>query len=449
MGKEYREECFHTDLGEVIARRYTDRIEYRGIRYARAERWHAPVSIDSFSMTPKYPGDDPSKPYDALENGGKCFQKHWKESEFYGKEFYVNPDYDVPETEDCLFLNITVPVSETMQVSEGRHGYPVAIWYHGGAFQNGYNCEAEFDGEGLAKRGILLVTVNYRLNMFGYFCHPQLIKRDGRTGNYGLMDQLLALDWVKRHIASFGGDPQRISIFGQSAGSSSVECMLSSPLVFDAYGQSKISGAILQSGITGAFSGPLPSMQEKAEAFASAMEQTGQTFNDFENMPPETLYQWGATLNLTGNGLGFSFGPVVDNDVLTSDPALRGREGKLPPISYMAGCCSNDILVNPGPMPDGKLAEGIAAFLNERRKEGNSVYYYFFAHPLPGDDAGAFHSAELWFVFSTTSRSWRPFTETEKLLQERVATDWADFFRDGSPCYLPYDGSENTIRRYE
>ena len=157
----------------------------------------------------------------------------------YAKEFYENPAFMPEMDEDCLYLNIWTP-----DVSTDKK-LPVAFYIHGGAFLNGFGSEIEFDGEAFARRGVILVTINYRLGAFGFFAHPGLKQEDpdGCCGNYGIYDQIAALQWVRDNIANFGGDPDKITIFGQSAGAMSVQTLLSSPLT-----KGMIAGAILQSG---------------------------------------------------------------------------------------------------------------------------------------------------------------------------------------------------------
>ena len=172
------------------------------------------------------------------EFGSSCMQADLSAEGFYAKEFYDVPL--PPLSEDCLYLNIWTPESAT---ADSR--LPVLFWIHGGAFLHGSGSEKEFDGEGFAKKGVILVTINYRVNAFGFFAHPDLEPEteEGVSGNYGILDQIFALQWVRENIGAFGGDPEKITIFGQSAGCMSVQAIISSPLA-----QGMLRGAILQSG---------------------------------------------------------------------------------------------------------------------------------------------------------------------------------------------------------
>ncbi len=125
----------------------------------------------------------------------------------YTREWHVDPD--IPMSEDCLYLNVWTPARN------GDERLPVFVWFFGGGFQVGYTSEMEFDGERIARRGIVVVTVNYRLNSFGFLCHPEITAESpDAPGNFGLLDQQAALRWVKRNIAAFGGDPDNITIGG-------------------------------------------------------------------------------------------------------------------------------------------------------------------------------------------------------------------------------------------
>ena len=140
----------------------------------------------------------------------------------YTREWNVDPE--IPMSEDCLYLNVWTPASTADEK------LPVFVWYFGGALQDGNTAEMEFDGERIARRGIVVVTVNYRLNVFGFLCHPEITaEAPGAPANFGHLDQQFGTRWVKRNIAAFGGDPDNITIGGQSAGGGSVMSQLTSP----------------------------------------------------------------------------------------------------------------------------------------------------------------------------------------------------------------------------
>ena len=146
------------------------------------------------------------------------------------------------QSEDCLYLNVWTPANA---VGNQNSKLPVAFWVHGGAYFNGYGHEITMDGDAWAKRGVILVTINYRLGIFGFLAHPELSAGtpDGTSGNYGTYDQIAALKWVHDNIAQFGGDPNNITVLGQSAGAASIKNLVSSPL-----SKGMIKNAIIQSG---------------------------------------------------------------------------------------------------------------------------------------------------------------------------------------------------------
>lgn len=393
---------------------FENRTEYRGIRFAHAARFHAPEMIAYTE----------SSDYDAMDWGNKCYQQHWDISEFYGKEFYADSKYDVPESEDCLFLNISVPKDE----NPPENGFPVALWFHGGAFVNGWGHEVEFDGEGYAKRGVILVTANYRLGMFGYFCHPELIRRDGFSGNYGLMDQLTAIDWVRKHIAMFGGDPKRLSIFGQSAGSMSVEAILSSEGI-----EGKLSGAWLMSGISRVFrAGQRLTMTDRAAAFEHFFNKKGVDLHTLETMPAAELYAFTDEVRDEADP-AIGFGPVEDGVILKKTYTEKLEHNEFPKIRYMISAAANDIGMDPDEHFPLSLLDGAKEMAGILDSQGKDTYVYLFNRALPGDGAGAFHSSDLWFNFGTLKRAWRPFTEADILLSERMLDADAAFFKGNTP----------------
>ena len=234
---------------------------FRGIPYAAPPvgelRWQAPQPVvawegvkvcDTFGPIAPQPGNKPGT--------------------FYGDEFYWQGTPE--ESEDCLYLNVWAPSHALGKDAK----LPVAMWIHGGAYMNGYGYEVTMDGDEWAKRGVILVTINYRLGTLGFLSHPELTAEQGQSGNYGTMDQAAALKWVKDNISAFGGDPSRITIFGQSAGAMSVKTLLVSPLSRDL-----MAGAIIQSGGGLSTRGLSPDgSQEQFDAMGkAAMDQAGLT----------------------------------------------------------------------------------------------------------------------------------------------------------------------------
>ena len=186
---------------------------FRGIPFAappvRALRWRAPQPVKPWKGVRK-----------AAEFSPRCMQ-----APIY-PDMIFRDRADRPMSEDCLYLNVWTPAKSA------RDGLAVMVWFYGGGFQAGSSSEPRYDGENFAAKGIIVVSVNYRLGVFGFLSHPGLTResRKRASGNYGLMDQIAGLRWVKKNIGAFGGDPEKVTIAGESAGSLSVSALMTSPL---------------------------------------------------------------------------------------------------------------------------------------------------------------------------------------------------------------------------
>ena len=345
--------------------------------------------------------------------GAPSVQRGRQPGSFYYKEFQIEPL--APTSEDCLFLNVWAPAKT---VGKPSAKLPVALWIHGGAYAGGCGNDAAFDGEAWAERGVILVTINYRLGLLGFFSHPALSEENGYggSGNQGIYDQLAAIQWVHNNIAAFGGDPDNLTIMGQSAGAGSVKSLVTSPLT-----KGLIAKAIIQSGggLSGGFlsSGnsatPLSSYDERGK---QAMDAAG--FDTLEKMRAASLEE----LNTVRIGLG---GTHPDGNLITMDFDEAVRAGQILDIPYMIGSNGNDM---------GDMRGGIAAFCELRSQQSQQpAYDYYFDRKLPGDDEGAFHSAELWYMFHTLGRSWRPFTQHDYDLSDRMMDYWTNFAKYGNP----------------
>ena len=337
----------------------------------------------------------------------------------YGKEFYSD---GMPEmSEDCLYLNVWAP-TESLCNPEAK--LPVAFWIHGGAFNHGFSNEITFDGDAWASRGVILVTINYREGIFGFLGHPLLAAEEGaegRSGNYALYDQLAALKWVRSNISEFGGDPDNITVFGQSAGARSVQTLLSAPLA-----DGMIAKAIMQSG-----GGINPDLQGR-EPLAEKVWEAGRAFCDFAGYT--TLEQMRAASaqeimqkysEYLAEGNSIPVGPMIDMHLVGESFTTAASQNHIPDIPYMIGSTLGD--------GTGR-ADDIAQFCASRNYyNGKPVYDYMFTRRLPGDEAGAFHSAELWYMFGTLDRCWRPFTEADRRLSDEMLSAWTGFCKAGDP----------------
>jgi para-nitrobenzyl esterase len=341
--------------------------------------------------------------------------KHTIES-FYGKEFFWQGD---PEfSEDCLFLNVWT-------AAPGKPGkkLPVAMWIHGGAFTGGWGTEPEMDGEAWAERGVILVTINYRLGIFGFLAHPELSAESAHkvSGNYGILDQMAAIKWIKNNIAQFGGDPDNIMIFGQSAGAMSVQTLITSPIA-----KGLIAKAIIQSG--GGIS-DRPFLGGDLMANAEIKGKELMDFGGYDNLQKMRAASTQDIMKLptkyrTEKNQRIGFSPIIDNYLSTSDFSAAVKGGTVANIPYMIGSTLDDM---------GMLAGGVDAFCLLRRQQGGKAFAYQFARALPGDSSGAFHSSELWYVFHTLKRSWRPFTKVDDALSVEMVNAWTNFAKYNDP----------------
>lgn len=348
------------------------------------------------------------------------WQKDLSDMDLYGKEFYSD---GMPEmSEDCLYLNVWAP---TGSIGDKGRKLPVAMWIHGGAFDHGFSNEVTFDGDAWASRGVILVTINYREGIFGFFGHQELADTNedgGRSGNYALYDQLAALEWVRNNIGSFGGDSDNITLFGQSAGARSVQVLVSDPKL-----KGKIAKAIIQSG-----GGINPELQGRERGYPEVWAQ-GEEFRQFagyediarmrEASPQEIMQKYD---EFVASGGYLQFGPVMDLNIVGRSFTTAASQNEVSDIPYMIGSTKGDGI---------QRAKDIDQFCASRvYYKGQPVFEYMFSRELPGDDAGAFHSAELWYMFGTLDRCWRPFTKADYDLSAEMLDAWTNFCKYGNPC---------------
>lgn len=358
--------------------------------------------------------------------------------DFYGKEFYSDPAYRYESSEDCLYLNIWTPAG-----SEDEK-LPVALWIHGGGYGGGNGGEMEFDGAAFCRNGVILVTINYRLGLLGFMAHPWLTAESEEhiSGNYGILDQIQALKWVHENIAAFGGDPDNITVFGQSAGCMSAQTLASSPLT-----RGLISKMILQS--CGGYHGSLLVDRTLQEAEAQGVEITtlGQieSLEQLRSLPAEQFLMLGgvymaALFQKVKEGKAkfeLPLGPIIDGYMLPKGYHQTIDDGDIADIPYIIGSCRNDFVkpADENTDPNAKrLLQGSINFAQKLDELGQKqVYVYRFDRQLPGDDMGAFHSSELWYMFGTLDRCWRPLTEDDRKLSEEMIAYWTNFCKTGNP----------------
>ena len=405
---------------------------YRGIPYAAPPigdlRWKEPQPVVPWEGVLK--ADEFGHPsYQAVHYPGNYFTE-WG----YGEEKQCS--------EDCLYLNVW-----TKYPGQVDRKAPVAVWIHGGGYREGWGSEPEFDAQEWAAKDVVLVSINYRLGIFGFMAHPELSAEspDGVSGNYGILDQIESLKWVKKNIAQFGGDPDNVMIFGQSAGARSTKFLSASPLTKGLFNK-----AVIMSG--SGFTDPrkpvepmfpgMPAMRTQqnlplAEAEAGIKEACDwaglKDLASLRRASTETIFAIGTLYNsATGKRsplTAMPISPYIDGYVLTEGFDEACVDGTLADVPYMIGFTLND---------SGNMAPGITDFCLNREENGGKAWAYQFARPLPTDGRpnvlqGAFHSSDLWFVFKSLKNCWRPWTQGDWDLSEKMLTAWSNFAKYGDP----------------
>jgi para-nitrobenzyl esterase len=374
--------------------------------------------------------------------------------------------------EDCLYLNVWTPAAS------GKARLPVMVWIYGGGFAAGSASEPRQDGENLAKKGVVVVSLNYRLGVFGFFSHPGLTHESAHhaSGNYGLLDMVAALAWVRRNIAAFGGDPGKVTIFGESAGSFAVSALMASPLA-----QGLFQGAI---GESGAFFGttlrlkPLAASEEAGQKFADSLGAG--SLDALRAKPADELLQ--AALKPPS---GIRFAPDIDGYFLPEDASSIYAAGKQSHVPLLAGWNADegnyqsifekaeptaqnfvervrtlfgdnaDALLKLYPAETDDQAKRSAQDLAGDRfiafstwkwiemqvATGESaVYRYEFddAPPPSATDTsepsrGAYHSAEIEFVFEALPSKNLPWRPEDEKLSDLMSSYWSNFAKTGDP----------------
>ncbi len=382
-------------------------VEYRGIRYGRAQRFQYPV------ITTHWEGIYDATGYRDCGYQRRSFEDDEICNPFYHREFREHCTFTY--SEDCQYLNLVVP-----KESEGKN-YPVLIYIHGGSFTGGSSNEAHINGEEFARAGVIFVSFNYRLGPFGFCSHPELTDDQGRCGNYGLYDQYTAMQWVRDNIAFFGGDPNKITLMGQSAGAMSVDIHSSSPMETGWFaGLVMSSGAGLQRLVL------RPVTPEKSRKFWDAvMTRAGAlTIEELKAVPSRTLYYaWLDATREEGFTTSYTL-PVYDGQLLTRESFSKR---KLSDIPTMIGMTVTD-------MAPFVMKQIICKWGRIHKKYNHSpCYTYLFARELPGDHAGAWHSSDLLYFFSSYPRNWRPFTEIDENISNQMSRALTAFTKSGDP----------------
>jgi Carboxylesterase type B len=393
------------------------------------------------------------------------------ENNIYTREWNVDPDISMDE--DCLYLNVWTPACSD------NEKLPVFVWYFGGALQFGNTAEMEFDGERIARRGVVVVTVNYRLNVFGFLCHPEITaEAPGAPANFGNLDQQSGAQWVKRNIAAFGGDPNNITIGGQSAGGGSVLSQLTSP-----QNEGLCQKAIIESGvITMLYEGnPMPiEKYNLAEA-----EQEGAKFLTFLGVSSLAEARKLDAEYIRDKSLEYKkfWGTVQDDIFCVGDSFKLFLQNKRLMVPILLGQTSSEFFNVPmveninefREMAIGMFGDDADEYLELFKSEGDNIdeirkkasvssleyairiigqanvdtnanmplYYYNFDAEIPGwDNPGTFHSVDLWFFFETLAKCWRPFVGKHYDLARQMCNYWTNFISSGNPNGKDSTGEE-------
>ena len=380
--------------------------------------------------------------------------------DIYCREWHVDPD--IPMSEDCLYLNIWT------NAKKADEKMPVLVWFFGGGLQCGYPAEMEFDGERIARRGIVVVTVNYRVGALGFLTHPEITEEaPDAPANFGNLDQQAGLRWVQRNIAAFGGDPAKVTIAGQSAGGGSVMSQLACPdnkglfrntvvmsaMIFDPYMRREIGRPEL-----------LKDAEKKGEDFFAFLGvQTLKEARGMDAVKLQRSYEKYMESHVP-------FFTVQDDRFCIGDPIALYRAGKCVDTVMMAGNTGSEFLNTIdaadeaglkaeaerlfGDKADTFLAipesrqktEGLGyaaasgiectvkGTLSDIAKSGRKGYVYCFDPDIPGwDDPGTFHSSDLWFWFETLAKCWRPFVGRHYDLARQMCDYFCNFIKTGNP----------------
>ena len=370
-----------------------------------------------------------------------------------------------PASEDCLYLNVWTAAKPT----ERR---PVLVYIYGGGFGSGSGDVPVYDGVRLAAKGLVVLTINYRVGALGFLAHPELTAESPAhaSGNYGLLDQVAALVWVRDNIAAFGGDPARVTIAGQSAGAMSVALLTVSPLARGLFHRAIVEsgpGGLASMGVTGTRGLARPRVEAEREGVALATAKKVTSLAALRALPATDF------VRVAGR-----FGPVVDGEFITDDMAALVAAGRVNDVPLLTGFNADEGSASPtyGHMsaeafrqqatqrhgarageflaryPSASDAEasssqkasardaaraGVQQLLIERARTSKSpAFAYYFNRALPWPEHpefGAFHTSEVPYVFGTLDALDRPWTDADRRLSEVMMGYWVNFATRGNP----------------
>lgn len=438
-------------------------VAFLGVPFAQAPvgdlRWAQPQALDVADV------DQLEPPVEARKFAAACLQsehlanwyKNLIQSFSADASTFPTPEY----SEDCLYLNLWAPVGTKHPASNKR---PVLVFIHGGSNKGGWSYEPNYIGEQLALRDVVVVSIAYRLGAFGYFSHPAL-----EQANFGLLDQIEALRWIKRNIASIGGDPSNITVAGESAGAHNIIQLLASPLAKDLFQR-----AVVQSG-GWAMYGTATKQSAEHTGLALTSGLLGESHADANSNAITELRKISASAVLAMASEvyhGLSFAPLIDGDSVTQTMLQAVASGELAKVDLIIGSNANEGLMYVDPLntiekwlsenvPTVKLGD-IQAYLSAdgsllnhldelgtafdftcpslmlaeaMSARGGRSWVYQFTKLRDGEQGakmGAYHGAELPYVFNTHD-DWLPTSQDDHMLTESVMAYWSSFSQYGDP----------------
>ncbi|WP_144158194.1 carboxylesterase/lipase family protein [Paraburkholderia sp. BCC1885] len=437
-----------TQSGELSGASDGPVLAFKGIPYAAAPvgalRWRPPAAPVSWQGV-----------RDATKFGASCEQPRRNSTAVipWTAEYLADP----PFSEDCLFLNVWTPTLHPASK------LPVVVWIHGGGFTEGSGAVPIYRGNHLAQKGIVVVTINYRMGLFGFLASGLLDAEQGSSGEYGMMDQVAALEWVKANIAGFGGDPAQVTIEGQSAGAIAVHHLLAAPSA-----QGLFARAIAESN-SWADTALVP--RERAEAIGDKLASLSgaTTLDALRAMPADQLLALQTDARL---GDHVRFFPVDDGKFIpagmkerTDVPVLLGSNhdeasafsptwqiatsrayqamlgDRFAPLSAQFAALypvktDADVSTTVRRLLADSASAGVIAWSQARDEHAAPAYGYRFTHPEPGPLAArfaTFHSSEVPYAFGTLEYGHRPFTAKDHAISRQLQSYWSNFIRTGNP----------------
>lgn len=418
---------------------------FLGVPYARADRWQAPELL---------PRSSPSRRVSATDYGPACSQTphiiNWYQNVI--RDFGGNPEsFPVPKfSEDCLNLNIWAPANPD-------HKLPVLVYIHGGSNKGGWSYEPNYVGHALAEKGIIVVTINYRLGVLGFFAHPEI-----SDPNFALLDQIAALTWIQRYLGPLGADTNNVTIMGESAGANNINFLVTSPLAQGLFSKAihqsagwAINGRVsldasqtLAASLTQAVTGHKNNLETlRKMAVAELLEAAQPIYREhyFDPIPgtpslPKTAL---ATFESGDfNNVDLLIGSNADEWLmyLSEDQRLRVTIDELVPATNRNAVANLLALASEQEALDRLITAHnyvcpsfkIANYVRQTRR---NAWMYYFTRVRDGDLAGAmgaYHGAELPYVFGTHDE-WLPTSGVDLQLSERMMSYWANFIRSGNP----------------